>query len=153
MNSGSLFLARNKMLRLCKLVGYNQFHATRLTTIISEISQQRIQAGGQIEISIKLETLDRPGRLQFILCTADLQPGSAAGIQPFFDSCEITRSDHNFLLITACKNLPDHIPPLTDKRIKMAQEILSTPSREELISDLQYNNDALQKRTADLDSK
>ena len=35
----------------------------------------------------------------------------------------------------------------------MAQEILSTPSREELISDLQYNNDALQKRTADLDSK
>ena len=148
-NTNTRVEALKKIRRLAEDLGYDPIHATRIETIVSEISRWGSDGEEGIKISIALDS--RGGRrglsLNFLSCggVTRLPVGKT-----FFDTFDIDRPEKKTVRIKTFRYLPDSTFHPSDAFIEIQRQRLARPSRIELLNDLKERNVELKARAAEL---
>ena len=148
-NTNTRVEALKKIRRLAEDLGYDPIHATRIETIVSEISRWGSNGEEGIKISIALDS--RGGRrglsLNFLSCggVTRLTVGKT-----FFDTFDIDRTEEKTVRIKTFRYLPDSTFHPSDAFIEIQRQQLARPSRIELLNDLKERNVELKARAAEL---
>ena len=148
-NLESIIEARRKVLSLAGTLGFNEIHATRLATIVSEFCRQGFQNGGETTVDVALDA--RKGRtglmLTFVSGEGDFR---VVGAERFFDICETGRTEEGASKFAAFKHLTEDKPSLTKSAIEAERQKLALPSRTQLLHNLSNNNKELAERADEL---
>ncbi|MBF0496360.1 MAG: SpoIIE family protein phosphatase, partial [Deltaproteobacteria bacterium] len=134
--------ARQKMARLTYSLGYAEIHVSRLVTFFSELIRlgRDLQAGVSVNIGID----DKNGRkglaLEFFY--GKKLPQSPAG-NTFFDAFEVSHTHEGSMVITTFRYFLDHSFDPQISLIESLRQMLSLPSRGELLKNLQLRNKEL----------
>ena len=141
--------ARQKILDLTEALGFDAIYSTRLATIFSELVRIGFAGISIMDITVGIE--NRNGRKG--LAIEFEYSGKVAATQVarhFFDVFDSRESDGNSTKIWALKYLPDPDLSLSEAFIETRRHMLSQPSREVLLSDLQRKNEKLKASTEEL---
>jgi PAS domain S-box-containing protein len=141
-NENTRVEARKKIRLLAENLGYDPIQATRLETIVSEITGLGRAGGKAVKISVGID--DRNGRsgLSMIFLYPEQSIPSPI-FKNFFDAFEIGRTDRNTVSIRTFRYLPDNAAHLPDEFVEMQRQNLARPSRLELLNDLKEKNEEL----------
>jgi len=148
-NTNTRVEALKKIRRLAEDLGYDPIHATRIETIVSEISRWGSDGEEGIKISIALDS--RGGRrglsLNFLSCGGITRLPAA---KTFFDTFDIDLTEEKTVRIKTFRYLPDSTFHPSDAFIEIQRQQLARPSRIELLNDLKQRNAELKARAAEL---
>ncbi len=159
-DGASIFEAGHKIRLLAEALSFSPFVATRLGFASTEMARRLGRQGGEPRISVKLDfvngtfdlvlVFERKGRLD-----------SETVLDPFFDETALSDTEEGYRGIRAWKKLPTTSVEPTESFVELHRKRIESPSREELLTDLEARNQELQlhreqledtvaKRTADL---
>ena len=134
---------RQKVWRLVKLLTEDKIIATRLGTITSQMARLLIDSGIKPYLSVQLEPHSYPPVLSIIFTTEN-QISVPTLIYPFFNQVNLLISENKYYQIKADYWLSNN-GFLTERGIREAQAIFEQKSREQLITELEEKNQALQE--------
>ena len=141
--------AGQKVYDLSSRFGFNDIHAARMATIFTELSRPALSKDISVDTAIDLSrTEDGKGLLFSISCKETLRWAPAAS--RFFDAIETDAPDDAPSRFSGFKLLPDPDYSPSDSFIETIQQLLSQPSREQLLSDLLKKNKELKRSTREL---
>ena len=134
---------RQRVWQLVKLLTEDQIIATRLGTITSQMNRLLIDSGINPHLSVQLNLNSHPPVLSIIFTTEN-QISVPSVIYSFFDQVNLLISEDKYYQIKADYWLKNN-RLLTDRRIEEAQAIFEQKSREQLMTELEEKNQALQE--------
>lgn len=140
---------RRKIHTLAQSLGFDSIHATRLATVFSELARNGAKVMEKVDITVNLRLQEATYALQFIFIYPR-QPQVPPGAARFFNTYTLSPAGKGGIRITAEKELPDTAPTLDEKILERLQTMLATPTREELLSNLQSKNQDLKSATDEL---
>jgi len=143
-DSGSLVTIRKKVLSLSGKLGFDTFGATKLATIISEISRIARENSTPLKISVALGKREGSYGLIFTLQCPSKElrlPDKGA----FFDQVKIKKAGTRAREIEAFRLLPDPKFSPNKALVNSLKAGLATKSREELIEEMQEKNKELER--------
>ncbi len=145
----SIIEARRKVLCLAGTLGFNEIHATRLATIVSEFCRHEVQCGGKASVEVSLDTRnERTGlKLTFVSGEGDFR---VVGAERFFDICETGRTEEGDSTFVGFKHWTKDKPSLTSSAIEAERQKLALPSRKQLLHNLRNSNKELADRADEL---
>ena len=145
----SIIEARRKVLCLAGTLGFNEIHATRLATIVSEFCRHEFQCGGKASVEVSLDTRnERTGlKLTFVSGEGDFR---VVGAERFFDICETGRTEEGDSTFVGFKHWTKDKPSLTSSAIEAERQKLALPSRKQLLHNLRNSNKELAERANEL---
>ena len=145
----SIIEARRKILSLAGTLGFNEIHATRLATIVSEFCRHEVQCGGKASVEVSLDTRnERTGlTLTFVSEEGDFR---VVGAERFFDLCETGRTEEGDSTFVGFKHWTKDKPSLTSSAIEAERQKLALPSRKQLLHTLRNSNTELAERADEL---
>ena len=148
-NENTRVAARKKIRLLAENLGYEPIHATRLETIVSEITGLARKGGKGTKISVGIDRHEgRSG-----LCMTFQYPEqliSMPNFKNFFDTFEIDHTEQETVRIRTFSYLPDSACHLSDEFVEMQRQSLARFSRLELLNDLKAKNEELEARADEL---
>jgi two-component system sensor histidine kinase/response regulator len=148
-NENTRVAARKKIRLLAENLGYEPIHATRLETIVSEITGLGRKGGKGTKISVGLDRREgRSGLCMTFQCVEQLIP--MPNLKNFFDTFEIDRTERETFKIRTFSYLPDIACHLSDEFVEMQRQSLARFSRLELLNDLKAKNEELEARADEL---
>jgi two-component system, sensor histidine kinase and response regulator len=141
--------ARKKIRLLAESLGYEPIDATRMETIVSEISRLGGQSGKDTTISVDIDSREgRKGLSMSFLCAGRLT--SFRVFRIFFDIFDASLTEEKTVRITTFKYLPNISFQLSDEFVEAQRQSLTSPSRMELLNNLTEKNEQLKVRAAEL---
>ncbi|EKO40524.1 MAG: PAS domain S-box [Solidesulfovibrio magneticus str. Maddingley MBC34] len=139
--------SRKKILRLAQALGFDAIDAGRLASIFSEITRPH-SGGGSVRVALSL-VVESQGTVLALRFPHPLSGPSQALLSRFFDALEPMPSEGGLAGFEARKRLPPTGLALTEPFLDELRELLSTPSREELLLALKHKNAALEREVAE----
>ncbi len=140
---------RRKVADASRLVGFSDVDASRLAATVSEIGHRLLsaEAGASIDVYLKGTNPIEGLALSFpeYEVVADILNRSH-----YFDHLAATEEDESKSLL-ALKNLRGKGAALDDQKLLQIEELLSRPSREELMGELQSTNEELEAHQVNLE--
>jgi len=141
--------ARQKVLRVADILGYNSIHSTRLATIFSELIKTALSEKAVVEAAFKLERhIHREGFVITLSCDKFVLMSKNAEL--FFDEFSLNKSADSKTIVNAMKLFPDFGIEVTAVLIDDIQKIILNPSREVLMHDLKRKNSELKENAEEL---
>ncbi|MBF0550524.1 MAG: SpoIIE family protein phosphatase [Deltaproteobacteria bacterium] len=134
--------ARQKMARLAYSLGYSEIHVSRQVTVFSELLRlgRGIPAGVSVNIGIKNNNGRQGLSLEFVF---GKQLSSSPDGNTFFDAFEVSHTAEGSTVISAFRYFIDHSFNPHVSLIESLRQMLSLPSRAELLKNLQLTNKEL----------
>ena len=145
----SLVEARKKVLRLAEALGFGGIGATRLATIVSEFGRCGLRNGGETTVALDLDQRNGYDGLAFGFVIAQGE-GCVTGAAAFFDAVTADPAEQGPAKVTAFARLPDGCAKPSAGFIEAERQELARPSRAELLSALQRNNEQLEASAVEL---
>ena len=148
-NENTRIEARKKIRLLAENLGYDAIHATRIETIVSEITGLGRDGGKGTKISIDIDYRNgRRGLFLTFLCAE--KTILFQDFKFFFDVFDIERTEEERVRIKAFSYLPDRNFCLSDEFVETQKENIARPSRMELLNDLKEKNEELKAKATEL---
>jgi two-component system sensor histidine kinase/response regulator len=141
--------ARKKIRVLAESLGYDPIHATRIETIVSQITGIGRESGKGTKISVGIDSREgREGLSMTFLCADKVIPFPV--FENFFDTFHADNTEGDTVRIKTFTYLPDTTLRLSDEFVEKQRQSLARPSRMELLADLREKNEELKVRAAEL---
>ncbi len=138
--------SRRKVLRLAQALGFDEIGGTRLATVYSELCRPGLGQCGGVQATLGLE--QQPGGLALAVGFAySSKTGAPLVADGFFRS--FTANPGAPWAYTGLVPLPDHNFRPGAEFLEAQRDMLSQPSREELLRDLGRKNAALEQEIAE----
>jgi len=151
-NSHEVFKeARQKVLKLTTLLGYDAFHSSRLAIIFSELVQVGPDHSYLADVTIGL--MDEVGRTALHFCfdyQTAISPTQAA--THFFDDFTVVRSNGKPTRAKGVSYLPDPDFRPSDQEVETWREMLARPSVDVLLGILKRKNEELGRAKKEADA-
>ncbi len=146
----SVHAARNKIRALAAALGFDAVGTTRIATGVSEAARVLAQSDPQARIVVSLALDSTPRRLVLDFeqrAWGDRLP-SVSGL---FDRVDRQERADGFSALRASKRLPDLELQVTDAFVAEQGARINSPSREELMAEIQRKNTELEQHSAELE--
>ena len=146
-------LLRQKLLHLCRDLGFSQIQAVRITTVFLELAEQNSQfyLSCRITLSLKRKSVqnDQSPALVFSISKSnrDLSESIASH---FFDEFTVHDTGRDLFIMEAVKYFPLDVPYPDEQIIDKWCNILSEPTKEALFNELEMKNCKLEKQADEL---
>lgn len=138
----SIIEVRKKIRRLIKILGFSQIKSVRLETAVSEICHIGYKNDREILISIFITEMNNEKTLLFrftqILCTGNYLFGNE-----FFDKFNLKTSENGEIILEGFSYLDSLDFIMNDNFIEKMRKEIATPSRMELMVELEKKNNEL----------
>ncbi|MBE0460369.1 MAG: hypothetical protein IBX60_01865 [Candidatus Aminicenantes bacterium] len=140
-NEYSIVEARKKILHIAMNVGFDTIDSSRLASITSEIS--RIIYKERKDSGI-LVCIDKDGGRYYLTLSYELKKESydVGKVSIFFDKVKTFPAENGMIKVVASRTIPARKFKPTQEFIRVASEIISRLTREELFRELQKKNEA-----------
>ncbi|MCB2187718.1 MAG: response regulator, partial [Deltaproteobacteria bacterium] len=145
----ALLEARRKLFRLAEESGFNAYNASRLTTAFSELLGLGLTEDHGVAVTLGLR--ERPSGLGLEIQLAYGRPLEIpTGLLHFFHRAEQSLTREGLPRVVAFQRLPARDGTLSPEFLARQREILSQPSKAELIADLQRKHDDILRSSEEL---
>ncbi|MBF0101453.1 MAG: response regulator [Desulfobacterales bacterium] len=147
-NSPEAFTESIKKIRnLSEELGFDDIYSTRLTTIFSELVRIGLKAPSGVSVAIDIKSHNNRNGLSMLFMYGD-QVSVKIPLSRFFDFHDIENPNGTSMNLSGFIYLPDFNTGFSNAFIEKQKNILSQPSKEEILSDLFRKNEEL-KRSAE----
>lgn len=141
-NKKSIIEVRKKVRRLIMMMEFSKIKAARLETIVSEICRMGYRDGIEILISVFITDINNNKALLFKFTKIPSDKNYLFGNE-FFDEFNLKTSENGELIVEGFSYLSSAGDIMKDDFIERIRKELSTPSRKELMNELEKKNDEL----------
>ncbi len=144
--------ARKKVLRLALNLHLDEVTASRLAIITSEMARllQRIGVASRIVVAVNLEGANAGLVLGF---ESQGDMGGTGRLQPFFDTVQAYDAEGGYRGIRGVKRFQGSAERPDEEFLEAQRALIQRPSRAELLLQVQEKNAALERHSAELESK
>ena len=141
-----------KLLRMATGFGFDTVHATRLSTVFSELAgPENLTGDAGVNVQVTLEK--RSGWTGIgISFLSRLNADAIPWAERFFDAVETGGSGDSGIFFHGFKAFPPPADTPSPASIEAAQKMLAQPSRSELLNDLVQKNKALRQAKAETEA-
>lgn len=141
--------ARRKIVRLTAALDYNEIRASRLSSIFSELLRLGCTSQAGVRIAVSIDERNGEKGLSFVFSYSE-KVSPAPGPALFFDSFATLSREDAPTTISAFSRASNQDFDLSTELVASIRQMLATPSRSELLKDLQEKNEDLRQSAEEI---